>query len=227
MTAKPWMPLYIAEYLADTRHLSAAEHGAYMLLIMHYWQTGALPNDDRQLARIACMESTEWLAARPVIEPLFKSGLWKHTRVEKELARAAHISAVRSAAAEQKHAVARENQIANAGVVAHANAHAFAPAFAKQMDPHSQSHSPIQSKSNNGGGVVNVKKGGPPKHGAVSRDKKFIYFRAGTQEYEAYAADFKEVNMVDPIANEHGGRWFKVMGEAGGILGRRAVSGAA
>lgn len=81
------MPLYIADYLADTAHLRAAQSGAYLHLIMHYWQRGGLPDDDQQLATIAKMTDEEWRASRPIIEPLFQPG-WRHKRVDEELAEA-------------------------------------------------------------------------------------------------------------------------------------------
>lgn len=84
--ARPWMPLYIADYRADTGHLTAAEHGAYLLLIMHYWVSGRLPDDDRMLARIACMTPAEWRKARPVVASFFDEG-WRHKRIDRELTR--------------------------------------------------------------------------------------------------------------------------------------------
>jgi uncharacterized protein YdaU (DUF1376 family) len=81
----PWMPLYIGNYLQDTRRLHATEHGAYLLLIMEYWSSGSLPDDDRQLARVACMSEKEWLAIKPVIRSFFGEG-WSHSRIDRELA---------------------------------------------------------------------------------------------------------------------------------------------
>lgn len=104
---RPWMPLYIADYRADTAHLNAAQHGAYLLLIMHYWQTGGLPDDDSQLARIACMTTAEWRKARPVVRPFFSDG-WKHGRIEFELTEAARISAAGKAGGEASGRARRE-----------------------------------------------------------------------------------------------------------------------
>jgi uncharacterized protein YdaU (DUF1376 family) len=83
----PKMPIHIGDYKRDTGHLRAAGHGAYLLLLFHHWSTGALPQDDDQLASIACMTRGEWKKARPIIERFFKSG-WRHGRVEEDLATA-------------------------------------------------------------------------------------------------------------------------------------------
>ncbi len=100
--SKPWMPLYIADYRADTAHLSAAQHGAYLLLIMHYWSTGSLPADEAALGRIACMTAAEWKRNRTAVAGFFSDN-WTHKRIDTELARAAEISSKRAASAKQRY----------------------------------------------------------------------------------------------------------------------------
>src|SRR4051812_27018451 len=88
----PYMPLFVSDYLSHTAHLSAAEHGAYMLLIMNYWQREKpLPADPRKLARIARMSDAEWTEASDSLSEFFQEvdGSWVHKRVEEEIAKAA------------------------------------------------------------------------------------------------------------------------------------------
>ena len=81
----PWMPFYVADYLGDTGHLSTTQHGAYILLICHYWRTGGLPNDDARLARIAKLSVKNWTEfIKPDLEPLFRPN-WRHKRIDEEL----------------------------------------------------------------------------------------------------------------------------------------------
>jgi uncharacterized protein YdaU (DUF1376 family) len=80
----PKMPLHIGDYLKETTHFGAAEHGAYLLLIMHYWAKGSLPDDDVQLARITRMSLGQWRKARPTIQSFFHDG-WKHQRIDEEI----------------------------------------------------------------------------------------------------------------------------------------------
>jgi uncharacterized protein YdaU (DUF1376 family) len=90
MAALPYMPLYVADYLADAAHLTALQHGGYLLLLMNYWQRGKpLPNDDVQLARIARMGRKEWNANKAELRSFFyeEENLLKHGRVESELAK--------------------------------------------------------------------------------------------------------------------------------------------
>jgi uncharacterized protein YdaU (DUF1376 family) len=133
---RPWMPLYVADYLADTAHLSAAEHGGYLLLIMHYWQTGGLPIDDAKLARIARMTTAEWRRTRDTIAPFFADE-WRHKRIDTEIARATDISSKRRAAAEQRHSKPHANADANAELL-----QTHARTCASALQPQSQKASP-------------------------------------------------------------------------------------
>lgn len=55
MAQFPQLPLWTDAYLADTTHLNATEHGAYLLLLIAAWRSPdcALPNDDKALAAMA------------------------------------------------------------------------------------------------------------------------------------------------------------------------------
>lgn len=87
MAALPYMQLYIADYLADTMHLSAEEHGAYLLLMFNYWQTGKRIPKNR-LAKIARLTNERWADVEPSLQEFFcdNGEEWVHLRIEEDLA---------------------------------------------------------------------------------------------------------------------------------------------
>lgn len=97
-----WMPLAIDDYLADTRHLTTLEHGAYLLLIMRYWQKAGLPDDDRMVQRISGMDDAQWANSRDILASFFDDG-WRHARIDAELEKAADIINKRRSAANRRH----------------------------------------------------------------------------------------------------------------------------
>lgn len=92
-----WMPLYIGDYLADTGHLTTTQHGAYLLLMMHYWRKHELPTDDKQLAAIAKLPLRIWLDSKETIQAFFFDG-WRHKRIEEELEKRFAVSSKRAEA---------------------------------------------------------------------------------------------------------------------------------
>lgn len=87
MATLPYMQLYVADYLADTMHLTAEEHGAYLLLIMNYWQTEK-PIPENRLQGITRMFNDRWTTVKSSLSDFFKideNGCWYHERVEKDL----------------------------------------------------------------------------------------------------------------------------------------------
>ena len=86
MAALPYMQLYIADYLADTMHLSTEEHGAYLLLMFNYWQTGK-PIPKNRLAKIARMGNDRWISVESSLKEFFTdNGVeWIHERIERDL----------------------------------------------------------------------------------------------------------------------------------------------
>ena len=110
MSSLPYMQLYVSDYLADTAHLNAAQNGAYLLLLMNYWQRGKpLDNAGDRLAFVARMSPEEWEDNREILAEFFwiDGDVWTHARVENDLAKVREKSE-QSSKAGQKSALKRE-----------------------------------------------------------------------------------------------------------------------
>lgn len=109
MAALPYMQLYPADYLSDTQHLTTEEHGAYLLLLFNYWQTGKPLRADR-LATVARMSNDRWNSVEKTLSEFFNTdvnpGCWTHLRVEADLHQVAS-KATQASDAGKKSALAR------------------------------------------------------------------------------------------------------------------------
>lgn len=93
--ADTWMPWYVADYLADTAHLSTEQHGAYCLMLMAAWKRGGgLPKDDAQLASVCRLSAARWKAHRAILLDFFVEApeAYLHKRVTEERQKAQAIS---------------------------------------------------------------------------------------------------------------------------------------
>jgi uncharacterized protein YdaU (DUF1376 family) len=146
-----WMPFYIADYLADTMHLTTVQHGAYFLLLMHHWKNGSLPDDDAQLASIARCDARLWRASiAPILRPFFdaEAGCLTQKRLLAERDRTAAITGKRAKAGREgaeRRWGKDEKPVANAKQT---DGKAMANAMAKssQTDGISQSQSQKEEK---------------------------------------------------------------------------------
>lgn len=88
MSERPFMQLYVSDFIGDTLHLSTEQIGAYMLLLMAMWNAGGkLPNDDAKLARVVRMSVKKWNAIKDDLLAFFDVGAVEisHNRLTKEL----------------------------------------------------------------------------------------------------------------------------------------------
>lgn len=90
MAELPGLTLWIEPWQADTRHLSRAERGMYMDLIMEAWKQPScdLPNDEKWLKRRLAASDEEWAEiGRPIIDEFWTlngNGRLEQKRLKRE-----------------------------------------------------------------------------------------------------------------------------------------------
>lgn len=87
-----WMPVYVAERVSDTSHLSAHELGCLERLEMSYWRSGPLRDNDEILSRVCGCSTGEFKKARPSLEKFFEvDGEWMCSRLDEEMRKACEL----------------------------------------------------------------------------------------------------------------------------------------
>lgn len=101
MSERPFMQLYVSDFIGDTLQLSTEQIGAYMLLLMAMWNGGGkLPADDAKLARVVRMSVKKWRAISDDLMGFFDGDddhIWNN-RLTNELQKSERKTDLRAAA---------------------------------------------------------------------------------------------------------------------------------
>ena len=96
--SRPWYSFYPADYGRDTGHLTLVEHGAYRVLMDHYYATETpLPDDEQRLFRLTRVKTTpEKQAVRFVLKEFFRlqDDGWHHKRIDAEIEKSDRLSLI-------------------------------------------------------------------------------------------------------------------------------------
>lgn len=82
-----WMAFHVDDYVSNTMHLTARQHGGYILLICAAWKSkGCLPGSDAALMAIAKLTPKEWREDGDALKAFLtrRGDFWVHERVEFE-----------------------------------------------------------------------------------------------------------------------------------------------
>lgn len=119
MAQYPSLPLWTDAYLADTKHLTTIEHGAYLLMLMTAWRDPEcrLQDDERYLARVAGMSPATWRRHARVLRAFWqvREGFLYQKRLSAERKRVDTRSDSGRRAAEAKWRKSNESGDADAG----------------------------------------------------------------------------------------------------------------
>jgi uncharacterized protein YdaU (DUF1376 family) len=202
MSSRPWFPLFVPDYLGDTRDLTAEQHGCYLLLLMTAWQRpdNALPNDMSWMRSVLppVHGHTFNRLVPPILQRFFTLGAddkWRNKRLDTERQKTDKRSANAKQNADKRWSGTRENKDLP---------------DAKAMLLHLQQHK--EERIGEFGKAKTQKQW--PVHGTVSKRRGTIWLKSGTSDFDAYAHDYRAKNRIDPTVDDLGGHWFNILGEA-------------
>ena len=77
----PSFPFYVDDFIGGTQHMTAAEIGAYVLLLCHQWREGSLPSNPSLLTRI-CRQRIDRMTCVLDKFPVCDDGLRRNPRMD-------------------------------------------------------------------------------------------------------------------------------------------------
>ncbi len=88
-----WMPVYVADRMADTDRLSIAEIGCLHRIEMSYWRSGPPPDNDETLARICGCSVNEFRRVSAAIRPFAEvlGDQWTFPALDMEMEKACQL----------------------------------------------------------------------------------------------------------------------------------------
>ena len=204
MSTRPWMPLYVADFQADTLDLGTAEVGVYLALLMIAWRRddAAIPNDMEWLKRslqrcFADFHGHHFNRIVPkLLQRYFKltGDKWRNKRLTKERQTAAKFSAKQRQNANKRwHKTNKNNDIKNATV------------NAKAIPLHSHSHSHSQREEDTANAV-------PSSATTYAFESGII--RLSEKDFSKWQHAFSHLDLGAELtglaewANQQGSRWF-------------------
>lgn len=89
MAEFPALPFFTDAYLADTRHLTTIQHGAYFLMLVTAWRSAdcSLPDDDVYLSRITGLDRRTWNSNKDALLAFWRKNdqqKWEQGRLKDE-----------------------------------------------------------------------------------------------------------------------------------------------
>jgi uncharacterized protein YdaU (DUF1376 family) len=186
MADLPIMPLFTDALAADTVHLSPAEFGAYMRLLIYAWRTSGhgLPTDDLSLSRIVG-DYRNWSRLKLRVMAFWhigEDGLYHQKRLDSEAKRAS-ASKDKIASLNSAKALKRWNPPMPAAMPRHGNLN----------------HNQYKKEEN----------GSPRKEeGEASKPPSRVYAKMDSRQWWAWDAYFKSQGKPGAIRDRDGGWWF-------------------